>query len=74
MATSEPAGSTKVHCARGSRAVAIGSADRDRKSGPTKNKTIDSDVTCKGWKDLRPMEKYGHMGNWEGGGEGAVLD
>lgn len=44
--------------------VARGSADRDRKSGLTKNKTIDAIVACKGREDLRPMEEYGSVGNW----------
>lgn len=44
--------------------VASGSVDRDETSGLTTRETTETNITSKGWEDLRPGEGYGYMGSW----------
>lgn len=57
-ATPELVGSTK------GTVVVSGSVDRDKASGLTTSETSETNVTCKGWEDLRSREEYGYMGSW----------
>lgn len=41
--------------------VASGSVDRDETSGLTRE-TTETNITSKGWEDLRPGEGYGKLG------------